>query len=414
MQRWLSVAAGSLVNGPASARVNVLFGRPQDPRCSDIASQLFKRLDDHLATQPFLTGARPTIADVALYTYTAHAPEGAVPLQPYAHLRPWLACIEALPRFVGMVRKPGAGLINMSNVHNGEREVQLRVGVHERSAAVMQQVIRPAMPEQHIELFHKLPTLLVGGLDAQRRPWATVLSGWPGFMHAPDAQHLRIEALPHSHDPLALQPGMPLGLLGLEPHTRRRNRMNGSVVALDSQGFTLQVDQSFGNCPKYIQARVPRWVTRGTPPPAQPEGAQLSAAARRLVSAADTLFIASSTAQARGHAGAEGVDVSHRGGLPGFVRVTQHTDGATVLHIPDYRGNNFFNTLGNLAVNPRAGLLFIDFERGDLLQLTGHTELLWGEAPSREIRFTAERGLWRAGALPLAWSAPEYAPQLIG
>jgi glutathione S-transferase len=106
VQRWLSVAAGTLVNGPGNARVNVLFGRPQDPRCGEIASQLFKRMDDHLATQPFLAGTQPTIADIALYTYTAHAPEGAVSLQPFAYLRAWLARIEALPRFIGMVRQP--------------------------------------------------------------------------------------------------------------------------------------------------------------------------------------------------------------------------------------------------------------------------------------------------------------------
>ena len=154
----------------------------------------------------------------------------------------------------------------MAKVHEGERQVQLRVGVHERSAPVMESVFRAAMPAQHIELFEKLPTLLVGGLDAQRRPWATVLAGWPGFMHSPDPQLLRIEVLPGRDDPLSLQIGMPLGLLGLEPHTRRRNRLNASVVALDSHGFTVQVDQSFGNCPKYIQARQPRWVKRGTPP----------------------------------------------------------------------------------------------------------------------------------------------------
>lgn len=300
-----------------------------------------------------------------------------------------------------------------TTVHAGERALQQRLGVHERMAEVMGQVVRPFMPAQHIELFEKLPTLLVGGLDAQRRPWATVLSGWPGFMHAPDAQHLRVEALPQAGDPLSLQSGMPLGLLGLEPHTRRRNRMNGTLVALDSHGFTLQVEQSFGNCPKYIQARVPRWVKRDKPAPAQVETAQLSTAALQLVRSADTLFIASSTPQARGHAGAEGVDVSHRGGLPGFVRITQHGDGTSVLHIPDYRGNHFFNTLGNLLLNPHAGLLFIDHQSGDLLQLTGHTELLWDAAEGREIRFAVDRGVWRAGALPLQWSAPELSPHLM-
>lgn len=106
VQRWLSQAAGSLVNGPGNARVNVLFQRPQDPRCADIAATLFKRLDEQLATQAYLVGEQPTIADIAMYSYTAHAPEGGVSLQPYAHLRAWLQRIEALPGFVGMVRNP--------------------------------------------------------------------------------------------------------------------------------------------------------------------------------------------------------------------------------------------------------------------------------------------------------------------
>jgi glutathione S-transferase len=106
VQRWLSQAAGSLVNGPGNARVNVLFQRPHDPRCADIAAALFKRMDDHLATQAYLVGEQPTIADIAMYSYTAHAPEGGVSLQPYAHLRAWLQRLEALPGFVGMVRNP--------------------------------------------------------------------------------------------------------------------------------------------------------------------------------------------------------------------------------------------------------------------------------------------------------------------
>ena len=106
VQRWLSVAAGPLVNGPANARVNVLFRRPQDSRCAEIAQLLFIRMDQHLAGQPFLAADHPTIADMALYTYTSHAPEGGVSLAPYGHVRAWLARIEALPGFVGMRRMP--------------------------------------------------------------------------------------------------------------------------------------------------------------------------------------------------------------------------------------------------------------------------------------------------------------------
>lgn len=292
--------------------------------------------------------------------------------------------------------------------HSGETAVQRRLGVDERMGEVMGQVVRTWMPEQHRELFGKLPTLFVGSLDAQGRPWASVLHGAPGFVSTPDERHLRIAARPLAGDPWQPALGTPVGLLGVEPHTRRRNRMNGSVVALDGEGITVEVDQSFGNCPKYIQARTPRTVER-TPAAPHAEGPQLGDDALELVRHADTLFIATASRTPRAHAGAEGVDVSHRGGPPGFVHVGTH-QGHTVLTIPDYPGNRFFNTLGNLAVNPRAGLLFIDYHAGHLLQLTGDAQVLW-EGELRAIRITVQHGWWRAQALPLRWSPPEPAPQ---
>jgi predicted pyridoxine 5'-phosphate oxidase superfamily flavin-nucleotide-binding protein len=293
--------------------------------------------------------------------------------------------------------------------HVGEAAVQRRLGVEARMGEVMGQVVRTWMPEQHRELFCKLPTLLVGSLDAQGRPWASILHGTPGFISAPDERHLHIATRPSLDDPWQAALGTPLGLLGLEPHTRRRNRMNGSVVALDRESFTVEVDQSFGNCPKYIQARMPFAVDRGAPAPPRAEGSALSEDALQLVRYADTLFIASASRTPRAHGGAEGVDVSHRGGPPGFVHI-ETIEGHTVLTIPDYVGNRFFNTLGNLAVNPRAGLLFIDYHAGHLLQLTGLAQTLW-EGELRAIRITVQQGWWRARALPLRWSAAEPAPQ---
>ncbi|WOB09028.1 pyridoxamine 5'-phosphate oxidase family protein [Piscinibacter gummiphilus] len=295
--------------------------------------------------------------------------------------------------------------------HAGETTVQRRLGVDERMGEVMEQVVRTWMPEQHRELFGKLPTLLVGSLDAHGRPWASMLHGAPGFIRAPDERHLHIAARPSPDDPWQPALDTPIGLLGLEPHTRRRNRMNGSVVALDADGFTIEVDQSFGNCPKYIQARTPYTVHR-TPAAPRAEGPLLGDTALELVRHADTLFIATASHTPRAHAGAEGVDVSHRGGPPGFVHVGTH-EGRTVLTIPDYPGNRFFNTLGNLVVNPRAGLLFVDYHAGHLLQLTGDAHLLW-EGELRAIRITVQNGWWRAHALPLRWSPPEPAPQFTG
>ncbi|SHM25952.1 pyridoxamine 5'-phosphate oxidase family protein [Rhizobacter sp. OV335] len=303
--------------------------------------------------------------------------------------------------------------------HAGELAVQQRAGTRALVDGFAPRMLRDAMPLQHQQFFAQLPTLFVGSLDALRRPWASVLAGAPGFIDAQDARHLRIRAPRDAADPLSqhLAVGDPIGLLGLEPHTRRRNRLNGTVTQLDAQRIDVEVDQSFGNCPQYIQGRAPRRVDAAALP-GRPEGTLLSAEAAALVRGADTLFIASASPHARGHAGADGVDVSHRGGRPGFVRVDT-VDGRSVLTVPDYRGNRLFNTLGNIAAHPHAGLLFIDYERGDLLQLTGDAELVWDaaelpafEGAQRLLRLRVEAGVWRPGALPLRWSPAQLAPQL--
>lgn len=107
VQRWLSVAAGQLAIGPAAARMVKLFNAPFDyERTVQIAGQLYRIMDLHLAGRSWLVGERATIADIALYSYTAHAPEGGVSLDPYPNIRAWLARIEALPGFIGMPRSP--------------------------------------------------------------------------------------------------------------------------------------------------------------------------------------------------------------------------------------------------------------------------------------------------------------------
>jgi predicted pyridoxine 5'-phosphate oxidase superfamily flavin-nucleotide-binding protein len=304
--------------------------------------------------------------------------------------------------------------MNDSPFHAGEVAMQRAAGVAERLRELGPRVIRDHMPDQHREFFEQLPTLLIGSVDAQLRPWASMLAGLPGFIETRDAQHLRVGALPVPGDPLAaqLRIGAALGLLGIEPSTRRRNRMNGTVVALDAGGFELRVDQSFGNCPQYIQARSAQWV--GDAPAAhggRREGASLSADAAALIARADTLFIASA---APGH----GADVSHRGGKPGFVRVETGAKGSA-LTLPDFRGNMFFNTLGNIVAHPRAGLLFVDHANGELLQLTGRASVI-ADGPQvqafagaqRLLRIEVDEGVWAARTLPLRWSAPQFAPQL--
>lgn len=295
--------------------------------------------------------------------------------------------------------------------HAGELALQQRAGSFARLAEAGPRVIRDHMPQQHREFFPLLPLLLAGSLDAHGQPWASVLAGPPGFAYSPDPRLLRVDALPLPHDPLAgqLRDGMPIGLLGIQPHTRRRNRMNGTVTAADGQGFTVRVGQSFGNCPKYIQQREPHFWPAAAAAPSVQRLQALDAQAVALIERADTFFIATAHPRA-GDDGqpAFGVDVSHRGGPPGFVRV----QAGGRLAVPDFVGNGFFNTLGNLQLQPRCGLLFMDFGTGELLHLAARAELQW-EGPELRAIEGAQRLLWLTptqatrvtGALPLRWSA---------
>ncbi len=293
--------------------------------------------------------------------------------------------------------------------HAGERQAQARAGVLLHGAA-----IRDWMPDQHRLFFAQLPFLLVAATARDGWPVATALAGQPGFISSPDPRTLRIAGLPDPADPAAasLRPGAAIGLLGIDLGTRRRNRANGRILAADDTGLAVEVQQSFGNCPQYIQARDVE------PRPAGDRAAGHAAEtlhclawdARGLIAAADTFFVATGSAGRGGDA--DGVDVSHRGGRPGFVRV----DG-DVLTIPDFRGNRYFNTLGNLLLDPRAALLFVDFATGDLVHLQGGAKIVWD---GEEVRsFAGAERLWRVhvtagwrrrGALPLRWTFRGYAP----
>ncbi|HJV71481.1 pyridoxamine 5'-phosphate oxidase family protein [Ideonella sp.] len=307
--------------------------------------------------------------------------------------------------------------------HAGERALQARAGLAERLGEIGRRVVRDHMPDQHRELFQKLPFMLLGALDAAGRPWATVATGRPGFVRTPDARTLVLGGRPLGEAALGLQlaSGASVGLLGIEPATRRRNRVNGAIAASDEAGLVVQVRQSFGNCPKYIQAREPAPAETPVPPAAPgPIGRHLPPAAAALVRQADTFFIATASPDAAGGQTAPngGVDVSHRGGKPGFVRVDDR-EGTTSLTAPDFAGNFFFNTLGNITLDPRAGLLFVDWADGHLLLLTGHAEVVWDgpelqafAGAQRLLRFRLDEGWWLEGAMPLRAGAAELAPQL--
>jgi uncharacterized protein len=303
-----------------------------------------------------------------------------------------------------------------SPFHRGERAIQQRVGVRDKMEAVGRRVLRNFMPDQHREFFAALPFLVLGTVDDAGQPAASIVAGAPGFASTPDATTLRIRALPLAGDRAVanLRPGGDIGVVGIDFATRRRNRANGVVKAVDESGFDVRVTQSFGNCPKYIQARDWRRATEGEQGPRQiEEGRALGAAERAMIAAADTFFIAS--ALGRGDEPGHGVDASHRGGLPGFVRV----DDERTLTVPDFSGNSYFNTLGNLLLNPRCGLLFLDFAADATLQVAAEAEIVWDGAEvaavagaQRLVRFHVARWRRAENALPLRWRFRGYSPFL--
>jgi ferredoxin-NADP reductase/predicted pyridoxine 5'-phosphate oxidase superfamily flavin-nucleotide-binding protein len=233
------------------------------------------------------------------------------------------------------------------------------------------------------------------------------VAGPPGFISSPDPETLLIQGRPVVGDALheSLAAGADVGLLGIELAARRRNRVNGRVRANDRNGVVFAVDQSFGNCPQYISEREWRFVSPDRAASAPVRTRRLTPELTTQIRAADTFFIGTGH-RAEGEDVTFGMDVSHRGGARGFVDVV---DDRTLV-IPDYAGNNHFNTIGNLVIDPRAGLLFVDFETGGMLQLTGRAEIDWDSedigryaGARRLIRFTLEEANWLEGALPLRW-----------
>jgi uncharacterized protein len=304
-----------------------------------------------------------------------------------------------------------------SPFHAGELAIQSRLGAQEQIDKQGRRVIRDYLPEQFRQFFSQLSYVIVGTADEVGNLWASILVGKPGFLSAPSDRTLQVTAKPLLGDPLinTLAHGIDIGLLGIELHTRRRNRLNGTVTAIHSDSFDVQVGQSFGNCPQYIQARRFE-LDENTPttPTLVQQIATFGELEQAMIKASDTFFIA--TAYQDESAGtARGIDVSHRGGKSGFVRI----DNDRTLTIPDFSGNSHFNTFGNLELNPRAGLLFVDFDQGNLLYLTGTAGVIWEgaeislyEGAERLLRFHLERGYRVDGSLPLHWSTPEFSPFL--
>lgn len=314
-----------------------------------------------------------------------------------------------------------------SPFHQGEQQLQQGLGVREQMEHFGRRVIRSFMPAQHRDFYQQLPYVFAGFSDEQGQPWASILFAQSGFIRSPDERSLVIKPDLLEFDPLKdyLERGgesSDIALLGVELETRRRNRLSAVLESYHKQALTLSIKQSFGNCPQYIQARLLQDQIKANKNAVAREVHRFDQASKDLIARSDTFFVASSlpaTKLSQGQAAAAGADISHRGGRPGFVRI----DGDDTLTIPDYAGNNHFNTLGNLIENPVAGLLFIDFASGDVLTLTGSAEVVLVSdeiehfrGAERLWRFRLQRGYYAQAALQASWSLESWSAntQLTG
>ncbi|MGW6272753.1 pyridoxamine 5'-phosphate oxidase family protein [Streptomyces sp. NPDC055060] len=290
--------------------------------------------------------------------------------------------------------------------HHGSRAVQDLVGVRELADHVGRSIgqgIRP-VAAAFLEL---QPMLVIGGADHEGAVWASLLTGDPGFVRATGPHQISVAGGVGKSDPLAEalsgdgapEGGTPVGTIALDPRTRRRMRLNGRARPTP-RGLAIEADQVFSNCPKYLQKRelLPGTHAPRTPAPAPTTGTALTPDQRAFIAAADTFFLAT--------VHAHGADASHRGGNPGFVRVASPTE----LTWRDYPGNAMFLTLGNLATDPRAGLLFLDWTTGTTLQLTGTARTTHAPDGTRTLTFTLTRTVQTPTASPWQWSPPDFSP----
>ncbi len=299
--------------------------------------------------------------------------------------------------------------------HEGELRIQQLDGVLQEAKhigrAISHTIIRGAL-----KFIAQQSMVVLGSVDDDQNVWASVLFGRPGFMTAPDEKTVEFDlsqAGINQHDPFwtNIEQNPRVGMLLIELATRRRLRINGEVArpSADRLLLALVVAESYPNCPKYIQRR--RMTVQALDEPnaysMRHDGDALGDDQRALIQAADTFFVAS----AHPH---HGVDASHRGGPPGFVNVVNER----TLRIPDYVGNSMFNTLGNFSANPRAGLVFLDFDRGRTLQLIGRPEILFDQDDAESKTGGTQRfwllqiERWREMGLPatVRWEFLDYSP----
>lgn len=268
--------------------------------------------------------------------------------------------------------------------HKGERKIQElteEVNIADANGRVITDSIVPGA----IKFIENQSMTIVSSVDDEQNVWISILSGPYGFINVEAHNKLSINLKQVTSSKLDIfynniLTSNQIGTLFIELATRRRFRINGKIT-IDDDVVSLNVLEAYPNCPKYIQQRkiIKNNTVKGQSE--QISGETLSDELKEWIKSSDTLFVGSQSSN-------QLMDASHRGGNPGFVKITD--TGA--IKIPDYSGNSLYNTLGNFVQNERAGLLFIDFKENKTLQLTGEASILFNQNSEEDLKHTGGTG----------------------
>jgi uncharacterized protein len=278
-------------------------------------------------------------------------------------------------------------MTSMPTFHEGEIAVQERTG-QRAVAARLVNAIRDTISDAAASFIAQTATMAVGASSPDGELSASVWFGTPGFLVAgPDGRTIRVRRdtlVVSNDDPVHqnLRSHEHFGMLAIDFATKRRLRINGTMLSSDDREMVVTVEEAFPNCPMYIHSRQARPPATRPAAAATVRGDALDAPRRALLARADTAFVASMHPQ-------RGLDVSHRGGPAGFVIV----EDERTLSVPDYPGNNMFATLGNFAVSPKAAIAIVDFDTGRLLSLRGDVTVSYDSKDAR--RPDGSKRFWR-------------------
>jgi len=288
--------------------------------------------------------------------------------------------------------------------HSGELEMQKRTGELEtgtrNGAVINDEVLKGAL-----KFIKQQSYCLVTSQDENQDIWTSFIFGDPEFAD-PGANNVvfdREKIKSPSEDIFwrNISNDKKVGSLFIELESRRRMRINGDWIENN-----LHVKESYPNCPKYIQRRIFAFKPSSDPVVIK-DADQLNEDQLDLIKKSDSFFVGS------GHPD-RGLDASHRGGNPGFITLTNEGN----LLIPDYVGNSMYNTLGNIYVNPKVGLLFIDFENNRTLQLSGIGKVLFDhqldvdltDGTNRYWQFEVKKMIETQLGVSIDWEFLDYSP----